>query len=58
MKAPTLNAPKRTLSPRPGVTVVENLPKAKPSPAMQARIDEAREQLRQAKLPEGWREGN
>lgn len=54
MKTATLKKPKPTHSPRPGVTVVENLPKAKPSPAMQARIDEAKEQLRGAKLPEGW----
>jgi len=40
--------------PGPGVTVVENLPKAKLSPSLRAQVEEARQFLERAGLPEGW----
>lgn len=48
-----LNRPTRHQS-SPGVVMVENLPKAKLSPTLQAQVEKAWEFLERAGLPEGW----
>jgi|GEM_PF-6211495 len=53
MKAQPIRAKKLVHSHHPGVIVVENLPKAKPSPGMQARIEAANNFLLE-NLPEDW----
>jgi len=55
MKTGSIKNQKPLVDSESGLIVVKNLPIAKPSPVMQVRIDEAKEKLRQAKLPEGWR---
>lgn len=53
MKTQPIKTKKPVHSHHPGVIVVENLPKAKPSPGMQARIEAVNAFLRE-NLPEGW----